>query len=343
MKSLRVLMLSHPDLLPPDSLRGYSEHEINVWKTEFDVASTLRNSGHEVRPLGVKDELAPIREAVESWKPHVVFNLLEEFHGEAIYDHSVVSYLELLRVPYTGCSARGLVLARGKDLSKKLVHYHRVPVPAFAVFPIGRKVRRPPRLGLPLIVKSLNEDSSMGIAQASVVETDEALVERVTFIHERIGTAAIAEQYIEGREIYVGVLGNDRRRVLPIWELQFGELAQGTRPIATEKVKHDIEYQHRHGVEQGPARGLPAPVVARITGMVKRICRTLELDGYVRIDFRLASDGTPYFIEANPNPEIAKSEEFAKSAMHDGLKYPDLLNRILALGVARAKPAGVAR
>ncbi|MBN8936393.1 MAG: D-alanine--D-alanine ligase, partial [Rhizobiales bacterium] len=109
------------------------------------------------------------------------------------------------------------------------------------------------------------------------------------------------------------------------------------------KVKHDIEYQHRHGVEQGPARGLPAPVVARITGMVKRICRTLELDGYVRIDFRLASDGTPYFIEANPNPEIAKSEEFAKSAMHDGLKYPDLLNRILALGVARAKPAGVAR
>jgi D-alanine-D-alanine ligase len=341
MKRLRILALMHPDLIPPDSIKGRSEQEINAWKTEYDVVSTLRGSGHEVRPLGVKDELAPIREAVESFKPHVVFNLLEEFHGEAIYDHSVVSYLELLRVPYTGCNPRGLVLSRGKDLAKKLVHYHRVPTPAFAVFAMQRKVRRPARLSLPLIVKSLNEDASMGIAQASVVESDEALAERVAFIHERIGTAAIAEQYIEGREIYVGVLGNDRRRVLPIWELQFGDLAQGALPIATEKVKHDVEYQQRHGVVEGPAKGLPAPVASRINAMVKRICRTLELDGYARIDFRLAADGTPYFIEANANPEIAKVEEFARSAQHDGIKYPDLLNRILALGINRARPGSV--
>ena len=258
-------MLTHPDLVPPDSLKGHSEQDINAWKTEYDVVSTLRGGGHEVMPLGVKRRAAR-RSATRSrsFKPHVVFNLLEEFHGEAVYDHSVVSYLELLRVPYTGCNPRGLVLSRGKDLAKKLVHYHRVPTPAFAVFPMGRKVKRPPRLRLPLIVKSLIEDASMGIAQASVVETDEALAERVTFIHERIGTAAIAEQYIEGREIYVGVLGNDRRRVLPIWELQFGDLAQGTRPIATEKVKHDLEYQQRHGVMEGPAKGLPPPVAARI-------------------------------------------------------------------------------
>ncbi len=290
-------------------------------------------------PLGVKDELAPIRDAVESFKPHVVFNLLEEFHGEAVYDHSVVSYLELLRVPYTGCNPRGLVLARGKDTAKKLVHYHRVPTPAFVVFPMGRKVKRPPRLALPLIVKSLIEDASMGIAQASVVESDEALAERVTFIHERIGTAAIAEQYIEGREIYVGVLGNDRRRVLPIWELQFGDLAQGTRPIATEKVKHDLEYQQRHGVVEGPAKGLPPAVAARIDNMVKRICRTLDLDGYARIDFRLAADGTPYFIEANPNPEIAKIEEFAQSAAarraeisRPAQPHPDARHRARPLG-----------
>jgi D-alanine-D-alanine ligase len=341
MKSLRVLVLLHPDLMPPDSLKGFSEQEVNTWKTEYDVVSTLRGSGHEVHPLGIKSELAPIREAVESWKPHVVFNLLEEFHGEAVYDQNVASYLELLRVAYTGCNPRGLVLARGKDLSKKLVHYHRVPVPAFAVFPAGRKVKRPARLSLPLIVKSINEDASMGIAQASVVESDEALAERVTFIHERIGTGAIAEQYIEGREIYVGVLGNDRRRVLPIWELQFGDLAEGTRPIATEMVKHNIEYQQRHGVVEGPAKGLSPQLQARIVSLVKRICRTLELDGYARVDFRLAADGTPYFIEANPNPEIAKGEEFARSAGHDGLKYPDLLNRILALGISRAKAIGV--
>ena len=223
MKRLRVLVLLHPDLVPPDSLDGHSEQEIHEWKTEYDVVSTLRAAGHEVRPLGVQDELKPIRDEIESWKPDVVFNLLEQFHGEAAYDQNVASYLELLRVPYTGCNPRGLMLARGKELSKKLLTYHRIPLPAFAVFPMRRKIRRPARLGFPLIVKSLSEDASYGIAQASVVDSDEKLAERVTFIHERIGTAAIAEQYIEGRELYVGVLGNDRLRVLPIWELEFGD------------------------------------------------------------------------------------------------------------------------
>src|SRR6201999_2572801 len=181
-----VLALAHPDLIPPDSLEGISEKESYVWKTEYDVISTLRASGHEVMPLGVQQELTPIRDAIMEWKPDIVFNLLEEFHGETLYAQNVVSLLELLRVPYTGCNPRGLMLARGKDLSKTLVHYHRVPVPDFAVFPRGRKVKRPARLGLPLIVKSVNEYASFGISQASVVDTDEKLAERVNFIHERI-------------------------------------------------------------------------------------------------------------------------------------------------------------
>ncbi len=253
MKPLRVLVLLHPDLVPPDTIEGHSEQEINVWKTEYDVISTLRGSGHEVRPLGVQNELQPIRDEVENWKPDVVFNLLEEFHGETAYDQNVASYLELLRVPYTGCNPRGLMLARGKDLSKQLLAYHRIPVPAFAVFPMHRKVRRPKRLAFPLIVKSLSKDASRGIAQASVVNSDERLIERVAFIHERIGTAAIAEQYIEGRELYVGVLGSDRLHVLPVWELEFGTLGSGAHAIATERVKHDTGYQERRGVVQGPA------------------------------------------------------------------------------------------
>jgi D-alanine-D-alanine ligase len=227
MKRLRVLVLVHPDLVPPDSIEGRTEQEINVWKTEYDVVHTLRINGHEVRPLGVHDELKPIRDEIENWKPHVVFTLLEQFRGEAIYDQNVASYLELMRVPYTGCNPRGLLLARGKDMSKTLVHYHRIAVPAFAVFPMNRKIKRPRRLTLPLIVKSLSEDASYGISQASVVDTDEELQERVVFIHDRVGTAAIAEQYIEGRELYVGVLGNDRLRVLPVWELQFSNMPQG--------------------------------------------------------------------------------------------------------------------
>jgi D-alanine-D-alanine ligase len=340
MKRLRVLVLVDPALVPPDSTGGYTEQEVNEWKTEYDVVSTLRAAGHEVRPLGVEDELKTVRNEIESFKPHVVFTLLEDFHGKVIYDQNVASFLELMQIPYTGCNPRGLILARGKDLSKALVHYRRIAVPAFAVFPKRRKVKRPARLALPLIVKSLSEDSSLGISQASVVDTDEKLAERVAFIHERIGTAAIAEQYIEGRELYVGVLGNERLRVLPVWELKFGNLAEGAWPIATEKVKHDPSYQKRVGIVDGPAKDLAPEVYARIQRIAKRAYRALELDGYARIDFRLSADGILYFIEANPNPEIAKSQEFATAARHDGLAYPKLLHRILALGIGRAK-AGV--
>jgi D-alanine-D-alanine ligase len=226
------------------------------------------------------------------------------------------------------------MLARGKDLSKTLVQHRRIAVPAFAVFPMRRKVKRPAHLALPLIVKSLNEDGSLGISQASIVDTDAKLAGRVAFIHERNGTAAIAEQYIEGRELYVGLLGNNRLRALPVWELGFGTM--GGHAIATEKVKHDPRYQARVGIVDGPAENLAPAARVRIQRTAKRIYQTLGLDGYARIDFRLSADGTLYFIEANPNPQIAKGDVFAAAARHDGLDYPGLLHRILALGISRA-------
>jgi D-alanine-D-alanine ligase len=191
-------------------------------------------------------------------------------------------------------------------------------------------------LEFPLIVKSLIEHASVGIARASVVDTDEKLEERVRFVHERIGTDAIAEQFISGREIYVGVLGNDRLRVLPTWELQFGSVPANTPLIATERVKHDPDYQERMGILQGPAQDLPEAVVNSMGRLSKRIYRTLELDGYARIDYRLAATGELFFLEANPNPEIAEREEFAQAALHDGISYPELLQRILRLGIRRA-------
>src|SRR5438046_10130361 len=279
MKSLRVLVLVHPDLVPPGSLKGHSEQEINNWKTEYDVVSTLRSAGHEVRPLGVEDELKPIRDEIDSWKPDVVFNLLEQFHGEAVYDQNVTSYLELLRMPYTGCNPRGLVLARGKDLSKTLLSYHPIPVPAFAVFPLRRKIHRPPRLAFPLIVKSLNEDASWGISQASVVDSDDKLTERVAFIHESIGTAAIVEQYIEGRELYVGIIGNQILQVLPVWELFFTNMPDGAKRIATDRVKWNAKYQKKYGIDSGPANELPADLSDEIQHLCNRAYRALELSG----------------------------------------------------------------
>jgi len=234
-----------------------------------------------------------------------------------------------MRVPYTGCNPRGLMLARGKDLSKTLVHYHRIPVPAFAVFPIGRKVKRPRRLAMPLIVKSVSEDASWGISQQSVVDSDEKLAERVVFIHERIGTAAIAEQYIPGREIYVGVLGNERLRALPVWEMQFTQLAEGAWPIATEKIKHDTNYQERRGILHGPAQDIAPEIYTRIHTLAKRIYRTLGLDGYARIDFRVDSKNRPYILEVNPNPCLEPNAGFAAACAQAGLPYDEFIEDIV--------------
>ena len=337
MKRLRVLLLMHPTLVPPDDAANYSEAESYEWKTEWDVLSALRDLGHEVRVLGVQYELLPIRDAIEEWKPHVVFNLLEEFHGIAEFDSHVAGYLELLRIPYTGCNPRGLVLARGKALSKKLLFYHRIKVPAFAVVPRGRRARRTRGLDYPLIVKSLTEEASLGISQASVVDSDAKLDDRVRFIHASIGSDAIIEQFISGREIYVGVLGNHRLQTLPVWELSFENLPRGRPAIATARVKHNVAYQEKAGILQGPAHDLSEEQTAHIIRITKRAYKVLELDGYGRIDYRMTEDGELYFLEANPNPDIAKTNEFASAAAEIGIDYPGLIQKILNLARQRAR------
>jgi D-alanine-D-alanine ligase len=333
MKKLRVLAFMHEDLVPPDRAEDIDEKKLEECRTEYDVVSTLRAMGHEVRTIGVRDELAPLGTVIQEWKPEIAFNILEEFHGKATNDYLVVSYLELLKVPYTGCSPRGLILARDKALSKKILAYHRIRTPDFAVFPVGRKVKRPRKLEFPLIVKSLVEEASLGIAQASLVDSDEKLAERVGFIHESIRTDAIAEKYIEGRELYVGVLGNQRLRVLPLWELLFTNMPPDAPLIATAKIKWDKTYQKKRGIESKAAKDLPEGVAEHIERLSRRIYRLLELNGYARLDYRLSPAGEVFFIEANPNPQIAKGEDLADSAKAAGLSYEALLRKVISIGL----------
>jgi D-alanine-D-alanine ligase len=331
-RKLRVLALMQESLVPPDEVKGVDLAGVE-WKMEYDVVSTLRELGHEVRPLGVGGNLSDIRNAITDLKPHITFNLLEGFDDVAIWDQNVVAYLELLKVPYTGCNSRGLLLGRDKALAKKLLLYHRIPVADFVVAPRGRRFRRPKRLAFPLFVKSLTLDSSIGISQASVVEDDEKLGERVSFIHESIGTDALVERYIEGRELYVGVLGNDRLQVLPIWELYFKNLPEETRKIATERLKWSLSYQKKHGIDSGEAKDLPTGVEERIRDFCKRVYRNLMLSGCARIDLRLTEAGQAIVIEANPNPQLARDEDFAQSARKAGVEYPELIQRLLNLGL----------
>ena len=196
---LRIIALVHEHLVPPETVPDGIDPVTAEWRTEYDVVSTLRALGHEVQPLGVHDDLGEIRRMFQEWKPQIAFNLLEAFNDVSIFDQNVVSFLELLKLPYTGCNPRGLLLARDKSLSKKLLSYHRLPAPESEVFRIGRPVQRPKRLAFPLIVKSLTKEGSVGIAQQSVVSNDDELAERVRLVHERQKTHAIAEQYIDGR------------------------------------------------------------------------------------------------------------------------------------------------
>jgi D-alanine-D-alanine ligase len=335
-KNVRVLALVHDHLVPPADTAGINVLEAE-WKMEYDVIETLREVGHEVRVLGIHDDLSGIRPVSRSFQPHIVFNLMEAFADVTTFDQNVVSYLELLRLPYTGCNPRGLILARDKALSKKLLAYHRIPVPGFTVIRPGRKSIIPGRLRFPLIVKSLFFEASAGISQASVVENGDQLARRVSFIHEKLGTAAIVEEFIDGRELYVGVIGNQRLEVLPVWEMSFAGMPENRWRIATERVKWSTQYQKKHGIMTDKAP-LAAAETERIQRIAKRAYRALDLNGYARIDLRMNGDGNVFVLEANPNPNLAYGEDFAESAELNGITYERLLDRIIALGL-RWEPA----
>ena len=333
MRKLRIAALVREGLAPPETATTYDADNPPEWKMEFDIISTLRESGHEVRPISLFDDLTPVRECILNWKPHVAFMMLEEFHGVAQYDHAIVSYLELMKQRYTGCNARGLLLSHDKALSKKIMNYHRIPTPRFAVYRKGKKVRPNARMQYPILVKSATEDASFGISQNSIVQSDEGLVERVEFVHNSIGTDALAEEFIEGRELYVGVIGNTRLQVFPVWEMLFKNMPDDVAHIATARVKWNTQYQKKHGIETAAAQGLPPEQIAKIENICKRVYRVLNMSGYGRIDLRMKPDGRVYVIEANANPNLEYGEDFAESADAFGTDFNQLLQRIIRLGM----------
>lgn len=334
MRKQRILLMVHEQLIPPEDLTGLTEDDIADCQSEYDVYATLHNLGHEVRVIGIGDRLTELRELIKAWRPHVVFNLLDEFGGIVSYDHYVVAYLELLRQPYTGCNPRGLMLSRDKVLTKQVLAWHRIPTPDFRLFPVGQRFREPRRITFPLFVKSATEDASLGIAQASVVEDMQSLKERVEFIHQHVETDALVEEYVEGRELYVGVIGNKRLTTFPVWEMHFGTLPETQARIATRKVKWDRKYQAKHGITTAQARDLDSTQLEHIGRLAKRIYRALHMSGFARMDFRMDADGKVLLLEANANPELSYGEDFAESGAAMGLDYKALLTRLISLGRA---------
>ncbi|MCB0342009.1 MAG: ATP-grasp domain-containing protein [Pseudobdellovibrionaceae bacterium] len=330
---MRILLLLHSDLVPPEKVKDESTVDWNntPWTTEYDVYQALRRLGHNVQVLGVYEDLKVIRETLQEFRPSIIFNLLEEFKGEAIFDQNVVSYLELLGFPYTGCNPKGLILARDKALSKKILSFHKINSPKFQVLPKNQKKKAITIKDFPVIVKCLNEEASLGLSQASVVSSSKKVRERAEFIHDKFNTDAIAEEFIEGREFFVGVFGNYRLTVLPPWELYFLDSDTPKKEFYSTQAKYNEKYRQRKGIGTGPAK-IENALALELQKVARRTYKALGLSGYARIDLRVSESGKIYVLEANPNPDIAKNDDFAASAQAFGLKYDNLIQKILLLG-----------
>ena len=308
--------------------------EAKVEEAEYDVARALMAQGHDVLMVGVAEPLHGMLERLAAFQPKLVFNGCEAFRGQARHEYALAAVLEMHGYRYTGSPPTALLVARNKSLTKKILAYHGIRVPAFAEFHAGEKPLRPSELRFPLIVKPLLEDASIGIAQASVVENDDDLAERVKFIHEKFQQAAIVEELIEGRELYVGLIGNGTLQVLPIVELTFGE-ADGEHRIATYKAKWDEEYRKRKKIKNVYAKGLSDEVAAKIADTCTTAFHALWLQDYGRVDLRLTHDDAVYVLEVNPNPFLAQENEMADAAEKAGMSYDAFIQRIVEEALAR--------
>jgi len=332
-KKLKVLALF--DAIRPTTIDQDLSAEMKTpdWKTEANVLAALGELGYTTEHLAIFDDLDLLRQKLESFAPDVIFNLADQFKNNRGFDQHIVSLLEMQGVPFTGCGATGLVLCKHKGISKKILGYHHIHVPNFVVIPRGQRIARLKRPKFPILVKPVKEEASYGISQASFVTSDEQFKERVAFIHEKHDADVIAEEYIEGREFYVSVMGTLKLTVFPIRELVFGEVPPNEPRIATYKAKWDEEYRKRWGLQNQFPEVLDPALVARIEETCKRIYRLLTIEGYARIDLRLTAANENNFIEANPNPILAADEDFALSAGKAGLSYPQLIDRIIRQGM----------
>jgi D-alanine-D-alanine ligase len=339
LKKARVLVLFDTDGEPPAS-QDYKKQVESTDEAEFDVARALISKGHEVRLYGFRDNLDQLVAGLRAEPVDVVFNLSERFRGQSALDYTVAAVLEMLGFPYTGASSEGLMLARDKALTKKVFAYQGIRIPHFMVCARKSPIQRPSDLRFPLIVKPLDEDASVGIAQSSVVRDDDALKERVTFIHERFKTDAIVEEFIAGRELYIGVMGNgvsgnDRPVAFPPIEMVFGTDSTAESRIATFKAKWSVRYRESRGIQNEIAKNLSPEVRQRLAEVALRAYEAAGLRDYGRIDVRLAHDDAIYIVEANPNPYLAEGEDLAWAAEEGGHLYPDFIEKIAEMAIVR--------
>ena len=297
--------------------------------TEADVLESLRRLGHEVETLAVFDNVTRIVDKLKSLGPDVVFNLSESFYHDRAHEPNITALLDLMKVRYTGSGSDALLLCKDKALAKKVLAYHHVRLPHFVVSHRAHPLRRLRRFAYPAFVKPVCEDASDGICRASFAKDEKEAIERARFIHQKFNSDALIEEYIEGRELYLSVLGNNRLTVFPAREIFFDQMPEDAPKFATFHAKWNDSYRKKWGITNGPAKPLPEGVPHHLSELARKVYRLLKIRGFGRIDVRLAATGDVYVIEANPNPCLAQDEDFAQSACLGGVSYDTLIQEIL--------------
>ncbi len=327
-KKMKVLLI-YDAAKPLEEGVEYSKVlEAPEMKAESNVYDALCHLGHDVRLFALTDSVGSIVEEVKSHPPDVVFNQAEQFCGDSAQEKNIIGFFEMLQIPYTGTGPVGLMLCKNKALTKKILTHHRIKTPDFVVFHKGARIYAPKKLQYPLIVKPLREEASYGISMNSWVDNEKSLLERIQFVHESMNQDAIVEEFVEGRELYVGVLGNQRPQVLPAREMVFGKMPEEEPKIATFKAKWDEKYREKWGIKNKSAI-LSEVLAKKIDRLAKSVFHNLYLKAYARLDLRLNAENEVVVIEANPNPFIAKDEDFAKAALKAGIDYESLIQKIL--------------
>ena len=314
------------------------------------VLQSLEKRGHQVKAMAAESKIKSLVAQLENDDSDIIMNLCESLAGVDLLAINVASLLEFMGKPFTGTGSVGLILAQDKGLSKKLFHFHGIKYPKFSIMDAGQ-VEWSDKLSFPVFVKPLNADSSVGIDQKAIVRNIKELMERISYIHTEINAPALIEEYIEGREIYVGVLGNEKMEALPLVEWDFSKLQRNER-IATAEAKWNKDSEGYKAPEVFP-EDIPEKVQKGIQQAAIDACRSLKILDYGRVDFRLRTRKKPgeegrdnpeewefFIIEVNPNPYLDHKTAFAMGAKKKGLSYAEMVEKIIELAMKRRKLHG---
>ncbi len=302
-----------------------------------EVAAALSEGGHKTSLIGINDDLRELMDKLDDKRPDLVFNLCERFADNDEYEMHVTAVLAMLGQPFTGTGPAGMALRQDKAVTKKLLKFHEVPYPNYATFD-KNNLEFAGKMHFPLFVKPLHGDASLGINDSSLVTEYSKLIERIGFIQTQLKVPALVEEYIEGREFYIGILGSDPAEILPVMELDFAKLPGGYPRIYGHEAKSDIASPQYGAVNAIVATELAPEVRARLVIAGREAAYALKVQDYARVDIRLSADGIPVVVEVNANPYLERTSAFALAALQAGMGYTTLVNRIVEIAQKRWEP-----